>query len=282
MELETLRYAGERLRRAREEQNRSLASIAEATCITLKFLEGIEKGVPPKLPDTYIRAFIRAYAQQVGLDLAEVFPERHEAPPGPGQPPETPRVVVSDPATAAEDSPSRIPMRSRPASVLLVLSIVIVAGLVLSVFLIRQARRSPSVQEISFNQVIKEREGKMNQKAPAADTGALRNAPLAPAKPPDSLLLEGTAKDSVWVRVVADGARMKDYRLLPGHRIRAKAERYFTLSIGNANAIAFSLNGEQLGVLSPTKKPLWNVTLSRETMKKRQQSNVKSEQRTVR
>lgn len=283
MEQETLKYAGERLKEAREAQNCPLATIAETTRISRKYLEEIEAGIAPKLPDTYIRAFVRAYAQYLNLDPRELLQERRSALPAEVEAPSRPSApAVSDPATLPQPATDRVPVRSRQASVLLVLSILIVAGLIISVFLIRQGRRSPAVQEISFNQLIKEREAKMNERASPADTAAMRPVVSGPVSPPDSLVLEGLAKDSVWVRVVIDGARMRDYRLLPGARLRVKAEKYFTLSLGNANAIALTLGGESLGVLSPAKKPLWNVTLSRESLKKRQQSNVKTEPRPAR
>ena len=59
---------GEALRMAREELHLTLEEIFEKTRISIKHLKAIEAGDFPSVPQTYVRAFIREYAQLVGLD----------------------------------------------------------------------------------------------------------------------------------------------------------------------------------------------------------------------
>jgi len=59
---------GEELKSARESRGISLQEISKETKINQKFIEEIENGNFNLLPQTYIRAFIRAYAKYIGLN----------------------------------------------------------------------------------------------------------------------------------------------------------------------------------------------------------------------
>lgn len=70
---------GEKLKSAREAKGLSIADIEKATKIQSRYLEAIEKNEFDKLPgDFYVRAFIRQYAQVVGLDGKELLSDYHE------------------------------------------------------------------------------------------------------------------------------------------------------------------------------------------------------------
>src|SRR5262245_12397308 len=78
------RTVGVRLREAREKRGVSLRQIASKTRISVMSLEALERSDLARLPGgIFTRAFIRAYAQEVGLDpdrtihdfLAELPPE---------------------------------------------------------------------------------------------------------------------------------------------------------------------------------------------------------------
>jgi len=64
---------GEELKNARESKNISLQDISKATRINVKFIEAIEVGNLSILPPTYIRAFIKSYAKNVGLNQEETI-----------------------------------------------------------------------------------------------------------------------------------------------------------------------------------------------------------------
>ncbi|MDF7638563.1 helix-turn-helix domain-containing protein [Lactobacillus sp. ESL0791] len=70
---------GDKLRSAREAKGLSLADIEKATKIQSRYLSAIEQDDFDKLPgDFYVRAFIRQYAQIVGLDGKELLSEYRE------------------------------------------------------------------------------------------------------------------------------------------------------------------------------------------------------------
>ena len=63
------RTVGARLREAREKRGVSLRQIATSTRISVMSLEALERSDLSRLPGgIFTRAFIRAYAQEVGLD----------------------------------------------------------------------------------------------------------------------------------------------------------------------------------------------------------------------
>ena len=60
---------GLKMRRLREERGVSLRQIADVTKISIGALEALERGDIPRLPGgIFSRAFVRAYAVQVGAD----------------------------------------------------------------------------------------------------------------------------------------------------------------------------------------------------------------------
>jgi hypothetical protein len=67
----------EDLKRARELRGISIQDISKDTRINAKFIEALEDGNYKILPQTYIRAFIRAYAKCVGLNPDEMM-ERYQ------------------------------------------------------------------------------------------------------------------------------------------------------------------------------------------------------------
>lgn len=70
---------GEKLKSAREAKGLSIEDIEKATKIQSRYLKAIENNEFDKLPgDFYVRAFIRQYAQVVGLDGKELLSDYHE------------------------------------------------------------------------------------------------------------------------------------------------------------------------------------------------------------
>jgi cytoskeletal protein RodZ len=78
----SLTELGKRLKEAREEKNISLDELQEITKIQKRYLIGIEEGNYAIMPGNfYVRAFIKQYAEAVGLDSEQLFEEyKHEIP----------------------------------------------------------------------------------------------------------------------------------------------------------------------------------------------------------
>ena len=92
---------GARLRQRREERQIDLIAIAERTKIKLTLLQGLERDDVSQWPaGIFRRAYIRTYAQSIGLDPDEMLREFLEAHPEPGD-------VLAALAAASEDLPRR-------------------------------------------------------------------------------------------------------------------------------------------------------------------------------
>lgn len=67
---------GSKMRRAREERGISLRHIAEVTKISVSALEALERNDISRLPGgIFSRAFVRAYALEIGLDPEQTVRE---------------------------------------------------------------------------------------------------------------------------------------------------------------------------------------------------------------
>jgi cytoskeleton protein RodZ len=259
-----------KLRSARESQGRTLSDIASATRINRKFLEDLEKGTLPNMPATYVRAFFRTYAAELGLDGPALLRELElaAAPEDSGRPAAAPAPVSEIPLRV---TPSALPpelARRSQRNVLAVLIFVLVAGMVGVIFWIKQDRSAPPVQEISFADVAKEQDSRAGKSPGRHDsTGPLTTPPPASVIR-DSLTLEAVASDSVQFKCTIDGVRTIEYTFSPLFKMQWKASRSFLVSVSNAPALSFTLNGKKIGPLSTTKKSLKNITLSWETMRK--------------
>ncbi len=262
MNLETF---GEELRRHREQKQLSLAAISEATRISEKMLEAIEAGKFSILPQAYIRAFLRTYGQAVGLDPDEVL-RRYDA-------------VNQEIRTAAEEwlnrsSPRTPRMEQTPAestgsSFRISLSSVIAAIVVLAavsavIFFANRESAIPSQEPLSkvpFDKAVHESEAMAAQPEQAVkETPAPERAVLRPA--PDSLRLEITTSDSVWVSITIDNVRQGQYLFPPGRNRTWAARDQFVVSMGNAGGATFRLNGNNLGALGKRGAVVRNVLIT--------------------
>ena len=266
-----MKTIGETLRRARELHQRSLEDLALSIRIDRKFLEEIEEGIHPNLPPTYVRAFIRDYAKEVGLDPSELLKELEVSDPSQGEQSKpyiktevkTDYSKQSNPFSKSKQS-GKSPKQQ--FQVLLAISLIVVAGFVVILVWLRKEPSSSKINEISFSDVIKENELKHSGSVSLSDSISSGMRAGGKGAVRDSLYLEGIASESVWVRVVADGIHASESTLPPFYKKQWRAKKTFLLSLGNAAAISFTLNNQKIGTLGVTKRAMKNVPLSLETL----------------
>jgi cytoskeletal protein RodZ len=214
---------GETLRRERELRGISLHEIAEATKISVRFLQALEQERYDILPGgIFPRAFVKQYARYIGLDAERVAAEfqylHAEAPP----PPER-----------------RVPARQRwspPPGAIFLGALVVVAVLLLTVR--RPGGEAPA------------RAGQGPAAAAPAVLPSDRVYPPptpSPAATPASAAGEGlvltlTAQQSCWVEVRADGQTVFNRILNEGETETLAAQGELVLSVGNAGGLAIRLN----------------------------------------
>jgi cytoskeletal protein RodZ len=264
MNLETF---GEELRRQREQKQISLSAISEATRISEKMLAAIEAGKFSVLPQAYIRAFLRAYASTIDLNPDEVLRHYDEVN-------QEIRAVAEEWVNRGKHHvirAERTPTESTTSSSRISLPSIIVAIMILAataavIFLANRESAIPSQEPLSkvpFDKAVRESEAAVIQPEQTLQQTPRQPSPQTTIQPAaDSLRLEITTTDSVWVSLVIDNVRRGQY-LFPAGRTRAwAAKEQFIVSMGNAGAATFRLNGGSLGSLGKRGAVARNVLIT--------------------
>ncbi len=251
------------LKRAREERGIPLAQISDITRISEEYLQALERGDVKVLPQAYIRAFLREYADVVGLPPEEVMrkydaiaeePVGRPAPSPPSAPavPAEPRGAVRRPfwnATTAR----------------IALVVAAVAVLVIVAWNLAGRRGEPVTEEIPFQNVIRQEEQRLapvQAPPPAASPGDTSVA----GAPGDSLLLRASTTDTVWVMIVRDDLPPLEYLFPPNSHASWKARNRFLVTLGSAAAIEFTLNQKPIGALGKAGAVIRNYEISRKML----------------
>ena len=247
----TLQEFGASLREKREQKAISLSDISAYTRINQRFLEAIESGNFTVLPRTYIRAFLREYAEAVETDPEEVLQtydsivsprtsatrQKREAEtetnPAPGQP------------SAAAHPLTPLVRALRP--LVFGAIIVIVGGFMYLMLKSPSETTQTTTGEIPFDRVIRETEAALPRDT--VKTYSAAQPVPAPVQTVDSLVLQMSTTDSLWISITIDNTSNEEYLFAPNRNRTWKAETRFVLTMGNAGGATFRLNGKDLGTL---------------------------------
>lgn len=234
------RTVGGRLRETREKKGVSLRQIANSTRISVMSLEALERSDFSRLPGgIFTRAFIRAYAEEVGLDpkrtiqdfIAELQLETAAA--------------TKYPA-AAEDGEKLDSDRKALATALrLVLVSAPIAALVIYYGMHRAAvTRPPAVVSEASTQVESATlSPPALPDAPAAVADVSVSAPAATSAP-SGLTMQIAPKGECWVSVTVDGEKVFSGLMRLGDTRQIAAHDEISLNVGDAGALDYTLNGK--------------------------------------
>ena len=220
---------GGRLRAAREARNLDLRDIASTTKISIGALEALEQNDFDPLPGgIFTRAFVRAYANEVGLD-----PEQT-----------TRDFMAQAQGEATQDVVVPHEQEQMPSTRQVVETLVkfLVVGVPLAVVLVVGLRSMSTVSP------------------GAEDTGAVVDAvpappPFPPAAPvgsesaavtaiPEPLAIVLRPRGESWVSLTVDGELVVSRIMQAGEEESYEAEDEITLNIGNAGQFDFTINQE--------------------------------------
>jgi cytoskeleton protein RodZ len=214
---------GTRLRQARVRRGIGLDQASKGTRIRPRYLHALERDASlDAFPaPVYAKAFLREYAQWLGLDpkpLVDSFVEDH---PEPAQP-----LVLPTPL---QKLPGRWARRSLPmVSIIVLLTLLVVST--------RSRTRPPAP-------------------VPSAPSPAVSAAPVIGATetstqpvPRDVMLALRIVESPCWVKVTSDRRVVMQTILQPGFADTFIAERRLDLWVGNAGAVRLTLNGKQLRI----------------------------------
>jgi len=251
---------GRTLREARERRGLSLRQIASATKISLLTLEALERNDIARLPGgIFSRAFVRAYALEVGLDPEETIQEFM------GQFPQD-SVTAGHPTTGRFEDHDAVESDRRMATTflrLIFVSIPLAAIVVYFATAGRQAavRRVFGVQASESPAAASPPEPVAAQ-APApveaadvpgdAPAGADRAA-VAPDPPAvDRLVVQVKGVQRSWVSAIVDGQRAVQRVFQPGDEQTLDVRRDIVLTAGDGGAISVTLNGAAAKPIGPS------------------------------
>ena len=257
---------GEELRREREIRGISLKEIADATKISKRFLEAIERNDHKTLPaPVFTRGFVREYARYVGLNAEDMVnrynfaaanDDRIEKPPHVEKYAQTPPRDITPKPAPKRGIPSPIARVDRNA-VFLVVILIALAGV--AYWAVRHRRAGESENETA---------------APIAVTATKAATPVPVLPPPETpdpsklhLTLEVTSNS--WVTLEADGKTVVNTEMSRGERRTFDAAEEFRFrTIGNAAGLAITLNGVAVPQLGEDGEVVKNRVFDHEALDK--------------
>jgi transcriptional regulator with XRE-family HTH domain len=225
---------GDFLRRERELRHISLDDVAERTKISRRYLEAIEDGQYDRLPgETFIRGFIRSYAQSMGLDPQDTLLMYNQS-----------RRIHEVPSLRAERTapPPRQRWRQRSALWLLVAGGALAGAVLIGIVALRAGLQALPWTSTS-DQVVQD--------------GPASGGPL---------ILTAIADSDTWLHIRIDEETSQDMLLRAGQSAKWVGGKRFVLSIGNARATHLKLNGHDLSMPQPTPSLLRHYTITRDML----------------
>lgn len=254
MPTESLSNFAKELKKLREEKKTTIQQISSKTKIDVKFLIAIEDANFDILPELYIRAFLREYAQVLDLNAAEIVSryerakkgttieeetkgkEKAEAEIGPAKKTINYEVKKVDRANAISIKSIKNLLAGIEKRIYYLTALTVIA-LAVIVYFLTDNNSQKIVVEKPYEEVLKEHTNVSN-----AIKSELAEIPMLAA---DSLSLNIKTKDTVWLKVTTDAAT-KEYLLPPNKSLTVKSLTNFRLVIGNAGGIDVELNNKPL------------------------------------
>ena len=250
---------GARLKDAREKRKISLAKAAEVTKIHARILAALEEEKFGEVFNpTYIKAFLKKYADYLGLPGGDIVNEYLAT-----EPKKPKQILTLKPA--AKPSVDYTTRYLIPFVMLLTFIVVVVLSYLAAAnikgLIEKKKRMAPaappiSLPEVSLPEIIKGKEAKKEVPPPRAVT------PSAEAEP---LKLVVSAKRKVWIQARADGKIVFQEILAAGKKITWEAEDKIILWVGDAGGLNLNLNGEDLGI--PGFGVIRDITITHEGVK---------------
>ena len=237
---------GARLRAAREARRISLRELADTTKISVGALEALEENDAGRLPGgIFTRAFVRAYAAEVGLDPERMTRDFVE---------QVSELPVSDSEQMLTQTGDHDLYRSQQRMAGTVLKLVLVgapvAGLLLFVGM-RGAQTLEVPPVVSVGEVTAT-PGLPAVPVPSTRSGLVPAVPPVVAEPPIERPLDLVLQPSgnCWVSLTIDGDLIFSRVMRGGEQESYEAESEIVLNIGDAGTFGFALNardGRSLG-----------------------------------
>jgi cytoskeletal protein RodZ len=275
---------GEELRREREIRGISLKEIADATKISKRFLEAIERNDHKTLPaPVFTRGFVREYARYLGLNAEEMVNRYNFAAVGDERIEQSTHLnrlttPQAPPVPQKKLAPRGIPPPyARVDRNVYILLIVVAALAGVSYWALKHRREVRAGEE---RIAAETRAATVPAPPPAVTTPAqtANTSAQPPAGGPAKLILSVEVTDTSWVILDADGERVINAEIRRGYHRTIEAKDAFRFStIGNAGGISLTLNDLAVPALGRDGQVLHDVVLDRAALQKLQTAQSPSQ-----
>lgn len=234
---------GEELRREREIRGISLKEIADATKISKRFLEAIEKNEHKTLPaPVFTRGFIREYARYLGLNADDMVSRYNQAAAGDERIEKSAhleRLVQLQAGGPPEPKRGIPPPYARIDKNVYILAAIVVALVAVTLWAVRFRQHARAADDA---QVVPEAATMAMRPAAGSAAESAQGAP-----PEDVLRLTIELTGNSWIALEADGATVLNDELRRGDRRTFEAKDEFRFrTIGNAAGLVITLNDARL------------------------------------
>ena len=222
---------GRYLQSMRLEKKINLEKVSEETRIAISNLRLIEKEDLEALPDdVFVKGFLRSYARVIGADGDEAV-KLYEA-----------RLnMISRLADAGSFSPrsSLFAWRNLTLSIIVILAVMVLTLYGVSYFQDRVTK--PEIVEAPAG-------SEHSKAAPSRQETDSSVKKGATPEPIEKLVLQITAVDNTWIKVIVDNKDSKEYNLMSGEKLEMEASAGFNLLIGNAGGLELEFNGKPIKI----------------------------------
>lgn len=231
---------GKLLKDARKGQNKSFEDIHDQTRVSIEHLKMLEQNNFAFLPETYVKSFLKSYAEALGLNSREILAayqknreqekaeaeeqaEREEAP-------QVAPVKRSVRTPAVAGTPGK--KRNVVEWALGIGSVVLIALLVLIYLQYKSKLYAKTSEPYSVEKLEKPQEfAEIELRKPTTHVNGQEISPLE---------LEITAKQNIWISLKIDEGYASEYELSPKENLVWMAEKRFDVTIGKKNSRALT------------------------------------------
>lgn len=257
---------GEELRREREIRGISLKEIADATKISKRFLEAIERNDHRTLPaPVFTRGFVREYARYVGLNAEEMV-NRYNFASANDDRIEKPSQVEKYPHTPVRDISPKPPRKRGIPPVYARID----RNLIAAVF-IAAALAAVAWWAVQYRRIDQDASAEPSTTVTTSSNAAVPPllVPPKPATDDSTLHLAVEAVDNAWVVLEADGKTIVNAEMMRGERRTFEANEAFRFrNIGNAAGLKLTLNGAVVPPLGGDGEVIRNRVFDRDALEK--------------
>ncbi len=243
----------EELKKRRRELGLTLDQVSNKTKINIKFLKAFESGNFAELPQTYVRLFLKAYAQELNMDAEQILEDydayRQEEPQDQNRIEQT-----KAPKTDQKNDKDILPKSNKKSlfGILLSFAILIFIIIILKQVLMEKQQNTTAVP-ISPTEIINESEPPQDTTQQASYESTQPTTPV-PQEPPaevqaisPELTLTMSTQDTCWVRLIRDEADTSEAIYPPNSQARWQTDQRFDLRLGRPAGVSLFLNGKDLG-----------------------------------